>query len=977
MEEKRARCEALVKKVSSEMTIYDRFKYIITRLCSRYDEDTVNYLKTNYGVDPAWDINEGAEGKYRTTSQVRNMIRSWKQNTELVHKPMTEEQLDKLDRQCREAQEILRPGPTKVGRKKQTKEQVEHRRGNEDYWGDVNHVVNFRPGNAGLPQLVGCLKDPKGEGRIVSSFLVDSGATMSVMPRSTLEKLGVTLDRLDNRVRIKIATALAETQALGCITLPLYIKDIQGRFNKILVTWIVIDSPSLKRNILGVDILSFLNYRLEYKDDRHLLTLHCLTGKDNLVRRSYDLTDCVQSANFSNLTKIPSGISRAKFVSGNPPAFLSGQKMSLSCNQTDVKIAAFETDEPEKYFRLELDEKGEPKNIYGEIELEVNNVTHQHRPGVVDVKLSPPEGTALECLAKLFQDNDLAETEEELQRAMRTDDETQQEALIYHMERIEEELYSFEDVADDPAMADGVETAALDEALEVMNPSPPVIEPQKDPIIPDISHMKEPWKSRYKELFTSFADAISQHTHDLGCVTALPAAQVEPRPGVGPPVREGSRRYADIEKKIIREHVENMEKSGIIEEVDSHTIDHNLVHWLHLVPKHSKQMKLDRSTGDRKKQLDPDNTRITHDLRKVNNQLIIPPPLALPTIQDLAPLTVRAGQMSGIDLKSGFHQCPLSEEAKDWFIFTDGSNRYYRFCRVPMGWSGACEHFQRTVRGVFNYEDFIKFQREIKSKEFDELKYSQCISIYLDDLHLHSRTEEQHFLLVKFILTQARKFNLKLNAKKCEIITEQAECLGFSMSPSRKVMSLSEPRAKLIQSWEMPMTPRSVLARLSSLNYFNCVLPALRYLCICLQHFAVQSDKSDFMISEVHVKEFLAIQTLITCNVQFMLPDLSKPIILSSDASFGAYGGMCFQYVERPTVFTPEGPTLCETDSPDHVLSTIGCYSRSFGKTFLTKAIVYKELAAVIKTLQIFRPWVLQAPRCIFFTDCIAITYLR
>ena len=265
----------------------------------------------------------------------------------------------------------------------------------------------------------------------------------------------------------------------------------------------------------------------------------------------------------------------------------------------------------------------------------------------------------------------------------------------------------------------------------------------------------------------------------------------------------------------------------------------------------------------------------------------------------------------------------------------------------------------------------------MKSIEFNELKYSQCISIYLDDLHLHSRTQEQHFLLVKFILTQARKFNLKLNAKKCEIITEQAECLGFSMSPSRKVMALSEPRAKLIQSWEMPMTPRSVLARLSSLNYFNCVLPALRYLCICLQHFAVQSDKCDFMISEVHIKEFLAIQTLITCNVQFMLPDLSKPIILSSDASFGAYGGMCFQYVEKPTVYTPEGPTLCETDNPDHVLSTIGCYSRSFGKTFLTKAIVYKELAAVIKTLQIFRPWVLQAPRCIFFTDCIAITYLR
>ena len=872
-----------MKKISAEMTIYDRFKYIITRMCSRYDKDTVTYLKKNYGVDPAWDVDEGAEGKFRTTSQIRNMIRSWKQNTDLVHKPMTEEELDKLDLQCQNAQEVLSPGPSKAGRKKGRRDEGQ-RNSNADYWADVNHVVNFRPSNAGLPQIVGCLIVPSTGLRLVSPFLIDSGATMSVMPLSTLKKLNISVAELDNRVKINIATALAETQALGCITLPLYIKDIQGKFNKIIVTWIVIDSPSLTRNILGVDILSFLQYRLEYRGDGHLLTLHCLTKGNSLVRRSYDLTDCVQEVSFSNLQDIPEGKSRSKFVSGNLPAFQSGQKMSLSCNQTEIKLEGFQTEEPERYYRLKLDEQGEPDEIYSEIEVDVFNTESKVSPGAVGIKLTPPAETAEECLAELFTDEGIEEMEEELRQSKDSDDESWDESLLNHMDVMEEELYNFEDVGDDPAMADDVEIEALDEALEVMNPAPPEIQPQQEPIIPDVSHMEEPWRSRYRELFLSYIDVISQHTHDLGCVTALPAAEARARSSTTQPTGEGVRRYAPNEKAIIRDHIENMEKSGVVEEVDVHTLDTRIVHWLHLVPKHSKQLKLDRSSGDRRKQLDPQNTRITHDLRKVNQMLEIPPPLALPTIQDLAPLTIRSGQMSGIDLKSGFHQCPLDEKSKNWFIFTDGDNRYYRFCRVPMGWSGACEHFQRTVRGVFNYADFIAFQLETDHKEFKQLKYSQCISIYLDDLHLHSRTEEQHFLLVKFILIQAKKFNLKLNAKKCEIKTEQAECLGFSMSPSRKVMSLSPPRAKLIQSWEVPMTPRSALARLSSLNYFNCVIPGLRYVCVCMQHFAVLSDKHDFLIEAVHVREFLAIQTLITCNIQFMLPDLTKPILLSSDA---------------------------------------------------------------------------------------------
>ena len=57
-------------------------------------------------------------------------------------------------------------------------------------------------------------------------------------------------------------------------------------------------------------------------------------------------------------------------------------------------------------------------------------------------------------------------------------------------------------------------------------------------------------------------------------------------------------------------------------------------------------------------------------------------------------------------------------------------------------------------------------------------------------------------------------------------------------------------------------------------------------------------------------------------------------------------------------------------------LATTGAFSRSFSKQFLVRAIVYKELVAFMKTIEIFRIWIAQVPEVLFFTDCVAISYL-
>ena len=84
------------------------------------------------------------------------------------------------------------------------------------------------------------------------------------------------------------------------------------------------------------------------------------------------------------------------------------------------------------------------------------------------------------------------------------------------------------------------------------------------------------------------------------------------------------------------------------------------------VEKHSKTHKLDRSdkTG-RRRNLESSNTRITHDLRKINAAVEIPPPVSLPVITDLIPMTAAGQYMSGFDLKSGKEILNINEDDVD------------------------------------------------------------------------------------------------------------------------------------------------------------------------------------------------------------------------------------------------------------------------------------------------------------------------
>lgn len=95
------------------------------------------------------------------------------------------------------------------------------------------------------------------------------------------------------------------------------------------------------------------------------------------------------------------------------------------------------------------------------------------------------------------------------------------------------------------------------------------------------------------------------------------------------------------------------------------------------------------------------------------------------------------------------------------------------------------------------------FQREMDFAFVDEL--CRFIVIYLDDITVFSKTDEEHFLHLRRVFEKCRKIGISLNPKKILFGLEEGKLLGHIISkdgikinPSRveAILKIDPPRNK-------------------------------------------------------------------------------------------------------------------------------------------------------------------------------------
>ncbi|KAL8584671.1 hypothetical protein ACOMHN_002400 [Nucella lapillus] len=234
--------------------------------------------------------------------------------------------------------------------------------------------------------------------------------------------------------------------------------------------------------------------------------------------------------------------------------------------------------------------------------------------------------------------------------------------------------------------------------------------------------------------------------------------------------------------KKVKEELERMKNSGIIEEVTKPT------DWC------APMVPVLKPSGA---------VRICTDFRKLN-QALKRERYMIPTTEDIFHKLKEAKFFSKLDATQGFHQIPLDLTTAELTTFITPCGRFY-YKRLPFGISSAPEIFQRVIEGILGEE-------------------TNAIG-YIDDILVFGKTEEEHDRQLDRVIEKLTAANLKLNRSKCEFKKKEVQFLGHKISQEGAAPDPSKIRA--ILEMPDPINVPELRRFMGMVNYLGRYLPDL------------------------------------------------------------------------------------------------------------------------------------------------------
>ena len=157
-----------------------------------------------------------------------------------------------------------------------------------------------------------------------------------------------------------------------------------------------------------------------------------------------------------------------------------------------------------------------------------------------------------------------------------------------------------------------------------------------------------------------------------------------------------------------------------------------------------------------------------------------------------------------MDLKSGFWQVKMDEESRQYTVFTVGSMGVYEFLPMPYGLCNTPTTFQCLMQNCLG-----------------ELNLTYAL-IYLDDVIVYSKTEDEHLVHLRAILERFMENGLKLKPSKCNFFCMEINYLGHKVSTAR--MEPDTEGLKGIAEIALPAMYTQVRKFLGATGYFHCFI---------------------------------------------------------------------------------------------------------------------------------------------------------
>ncbi|MBW0541939.1 hypothetical protein O181_081654 [Austropuccinia psidii MF-1] len=299
-------------------------------------------------------------------------------------------------------------------------------------------------------------------------------------------------------------------------------------------------------------------------------------------------------------------------------------------------------------------------------------------------------------------------------------------------------------------------------------------------------------------------------------------------------------------------------------------------------------------------------------------------------------LTVFNGSsiFSKIDLRGAYNLLRTKECDEHLTCFRTKYGSYQYFV-IPIGLTNAPALFQNLVNDIF----------------YDLLDI--YVVVYLDDILVFCKSEEEHVTNVSTVLSRLRANSLFAEASKCLFHVSSVEYLGYAVSSED--LKMDQEKVQQILNWPPPRNLNALQSFLEFANFYRHFIKNYSKTISSLTSFLKKGPH--FPLNEEALRNFHQLKEPFTIVPIFSHFDPSLPTIVETDASDYSLGAVLSQI-------------------PDSVKHPIAFDSCKLLPPELNYEIHDKELLRIVWAFKCWRPFLLSLSSSFeFLTDHSSLQY--